>query len=217
MRYHLGPLLCAAVLITLPGCSVQQPDSSAVAEAGDCQRLQDRTIEFLIDYVEYADTRPVGEAMSVANGDAQPSLLAGLLDGMQQGLSRADDLNCDAQALREQTRAAAVRARDDAQSATSHLLLARSTGDPAARALERTLTVITESQDVHRQNLGVYAISIEELRGQVPDFTRLIPERVDVEVASADQERYCAMVQAPDLPAVYIQGPDVQVSVNGCE
>lgn len=147
-----------------------------------------------------------------------PQLADRLFDGVQQGLSRADDLGCDLQSFREQLQVAESRAREAAQSASSRLLVAQFVNGPNVQALRRALTVVTEAQEAHRQDLGVYAINVEELRSQVPDFSQLMGDDVvDVEVLSAGQEGYCAQVKVSDLPTVYVHGPEMYLSGDACE
>ena len=217
MRYRSLALLCVAMPVIATACSYPRPDSSTLAAAEDCQALQERSLEFVVEYAEYASTRPVHEVVSVEANDVESPIAAGLVRGLQQGRSRAIDLGCDLQALREQLQVAAAQGRDVVQSASSQLLIAQFANGPNIQALHRALTVIAESQDAHQQYLGVYASGVEELRSQVPDFEALVGEAVDVEIVSAGQESYCAVVRVADLPAVYLDAPEMVLLAESCE
>lgn len=107
--------------------------------------------------------------------------------------------------------------KDAAESATSYLLVAQFTGDPRVQDLSRTLTVVPEAQEAHRRELGVYAISLAELEGQMSDLDRMIPSVAEIEVASAAQDRYCVAVRIPDLPPIVVRGPDRRISADDCD
>lgn len=65
-------LWLAVVCLNLTGCSDPRPDPDALADTADCRTLQDLAVDFVIDYVGYANTRPMDGVMSVVRRDGQP-------------------------------------------------------------------------------------------------------------------------------------------------
>lgn len=209
-------LLTVAVLTT--SCADRPPMVGDSDLGGtDCDVLVQRLRQHAIDYVRYANGRPVEEVFGLWHfRDAE--LLEQLRADLGEGVQRGRRLEC---------RWATVPPGQDplfdghvgvlveaAESTAGRLLAAQlpiqiPPRRPNVAVLRDGLQEVAGAQEAYRRRFGLYAKDLEEIRHRLSARTLrpLDAERLDITIERATPESYCASVTAENLPTIYLRGP----------
>lgn len=206
----------AVALLALTGCGAGGPRTAAIEEAEDCAGVVEHTVAAVGHLVDALGSARVEDVLLGVDGD-QSGPMTDFQPVMTAAFERLETLGCRNNRAIDGLAASRGELAPRAHSPAARLFVASLTteterGETPQQA-DAELRRVATAQHRYATRVGQYAPRLEVLSAAGDlDGAPAVP----VEVLHATDRRFCLAADLPELPRIYLAGPDGGLSGEAC-